>query len=229
MSLSESTAVPASNQDRDLVVRYLSELADYEPTWKAMQHYTDSREEDSEDQLWVLQHRPVFTQGQAGKAEHLLAPGDIPVVQVDRGGQVTYHGPGQLVVYLLLDIDRMGIGARQLVTIIESSIVNTLGLLGITAEARQDAPGVYVDERKIASIGLRIRKGRCFHGLSINIDMDLAPFKLINPCGYSELEMTQLSEFENWEPVEPFAGRLVDALRERFGYKQLIIEYTETL
>lgn len=229
MSESESHIGPVLNQSRDLVVRYLSELADYEPTWKAMQQYTDTRDDDSEDQLWVLQHRPVFTQGQAGKAEHLLAPGDIPVVQVDRGGQVTYHGPGQLVIYLLLDIERMGLGARQLVTIIENSIVNTLCLYGIKAEARQDAPGVYVDERKIASIGLRIRKGRCFHGLSVNIDMDLAPFTLINPCGYSGLQMTQLSEFENWEPVEPFAGRLVEVLREQFGYRQLVIEYTESL
>jgi lipoyl(octanoyl) transferase len=229
LSLAESPEQIVSNEDRELFVRYLSELADYEPTWQAMQQYTDARDDHSEDQIWVLQHRPVFTQGQAGKAEHLLAPGDIPVVQVDRGGQVTYHGPGQLVVYLLLDIDRMGIGARQLVTLIETSIVSTLGLLGVSAEARRDAPGVYVDGRKIASIGLRIRKGRCFHGLSINIDMDLSPFDRINPCGYSGLEMTQLSNFENWEPVEPFAGRLVDALREQFGYKQLVIEYTETL
>lgn len=229
MALSENVTIPTSNQERDLVVRYLSGLVDYEPTWQAMQLYTDSRSEHSDDQLWVLQHHSVFTQGQAGKAEHLLSPGNIPVVQVDRGGQVTYHGPGQLVVYLLLDIDRMGVGARQLVTLIENSIVSTLKLLAIDAEARQDAPGVYVDGRKIASIGLRIRKGRCFHGLSINIDMDLSPFKLINPCGYSGLEMTQLSEFENWEPVEPFAGRLVDALREQFGYKQLVIEYTESL
>ncbi len=229
MSLSENPPVPVLNQERELVVRYLSDLADYEPTWKAMQQYTDARDEGSDDQLWVLQHPPVFTQGQAGKTEHLLAPGDIPVVQVDRGGQVTYHGPGQLVIYLLFDIERMGIGARQLVTIIENSIVATLRLYGIDSEARQDAPGVYVEGRKIASIGLRIRKGRCFHGLSINVDMDLSPFKMINPCGYSGLEMTQLSEFDGWEPVEPFAGRLVDALREQFGYKQLVIEYTESL
>ena len=226
-SEAERAEVPC--QDRDLTVRYLSGLADYEATWKSMQAYTDQRDDSSDDQLWVLQHHAVFTQGQAGKPEHLLAPGSIPVVQVDRGGQVTYHGPGQLVVYLLLDIDRMGIGARQLVTSIETAILSTLSLYGIVAEARKDAPGVYVEGKKIASVGLRIRKGCCLHGLSVNIDMDLSPFKLINPCGYANLEMTQLSDFESWEPLEPFAGRLVEALRGVFGYRQLIIEYTETL
>jgi len=202
---------------------------DYEPTWKAMQSYTEARDEHSEDQLWVLQHAPVFTQGQAGKAEHLLNPGDIPVVQVDRGGQVTYHGPGQIVVYLLLDIDRLGIGARQLVTNIESTIISTLALYGIDSEARKDAPGVYVDGRKIASVGLRIRKGRCFHGLSVNVEMDLEPFARINPCGYQGMEMEQLANFENSEPIEQFSGRLVDALAKVFGYRDICVEYTESL
>lgn len=166
----------------------------YAPVWDAMQAFTRERGPETPDELWLLQHHPVFTQGQAGKAEHILDPHDVPVVQSDRGGQVTYHGPGQLVVYFLLDVRRRGIGVRELVDLIEQSVLDVLHGYGITGELRRSAPGVYVDGRKIAALGLRIRRGCSFHGLSFNIDMDLAPFGWINPCGYQGLETTQLSD-----------------------------------
>jgi lipoyl(octanoyl) transferase len=169
-------------------------VQDYAPVWEAMQAFTRERGPDSSDELWLLQHRPVFTQGQAGKAEHILDAHGIPVVQSDRGGQVTYHGPGQLVVYFLLDVRRRGIGVRDLVDLIEQSVLDVLGGYGITGELRRTAPGVYVDGHKIAALGLRIRKGCSLHGLSFNIDMDLAPFGWINPCGYQGLQATQLSD-----------------------------------
>ncbi|MDC6380365.1 lipoyl(octanoyl) transferase LipB [Pseudomonas sp. 15A4] len=169
-------------------------LTDYEPTWQAMKRFTDGRDRDTADEVWLVQHPPVFTQGQSGKPEHLLLPGDIPVVQVDRGGQVTYHGPGQLVAYLLLDVRRLGFGVRDLVTRIEHSLIDLLASYGVDAAAKADAPGVYVDSAKIASLGLRIRNGCSFHGLALNVDMDLDPFKRINPCGYAGLAMTQLRE-----------------------------------
>jgi lipoyl(octanoyl) transferase len=169
-------------------------LIDYEPAWQAMQRFTDGRDRDTPDEVWLVQHPPVFTQGQSGKPEHLLLPGDIPVVQVDRGGQVTYHGPGQLVAYLMLDVRRLGYGVRELVTRIERSLIGLLASYGVTAAAKPEAPGVYVDGAKIASLGLRIRNGCSFHGLALNVDMDLDPFKRINPCGYAGLAMTQLRE-----------------------------------
>jgi len=169
-------------------------LIDYEPAWQAMQRFTDGRNRDTPDEVWLVQHPAVFTQGQSGKPEHLLLPGDIPVVQVDRGGQVTYHGPGQLVAYLLLDVRRLGFGVRELVTRIEHSLIALLASYGVTAAAKPEAPGVYVDGAKIASLGLRIRNGCSFHGLALNVDMDLEPFKRINPCGYAGLAMTQLRE-----------------------------------
>lgn len=215
--------------DMHLTVKMIDGLSPYEPVWHAMQGFTDERDAQTPDQLWVVQHEAVFTQGQAGKAEHVLAPGDIPVVQVDRGGQVTYHGPGQLVIYLMLDIDRLGLGARELVTRIENAIVRTLKCYGIESEARQDAPGVYVEDKKIASIGLRIRKGKCFHGLSLNVDMDLEPFERINPCGYSGMAMTQLSAFPGTEALEQAAGRLVKAIQDSFGYADLLVDYSESL
>ena len=176
-------------------------LVEYEPVCEEMSQLTDNRGPDSEDQLWFLQHHPVFTQGQAGKAEHLLFTGDIPVIQTDRGGQVTYHGPGQLVVYPLMDIGRLGWGPRQLVTALEQALIDTLAEWDIEAAARADAPGVYTNNRKIASLGLRIRKGCSFHGLALNIDMDLEPFHRINPCGYAGMEMTQMRE-ESPRPVD---------------------------
>ena len=176
-------------------------LVDYQPICDEMSALTDARGPEDEDQLWFLQHHPVFTQGQAGKAEHLLFTGDIPVIQTDRGGQVTYHGPGQLVVYPLIDLNRLGWGPRQLVTALEQAIIATLAEWGIDAAERADAPGVYTKERKIASLGLRIRKGRSFHGLALNIDMDLEPFHRINPCGYAGMEMTQMTAESN-RPVD---------------------------
>ena len=168
-------------------------LVAYEPTLQAMKDFTDSRTPDDPDQLWLLQHPRVFTQGQAGKAEHVLAPGNIPVIQVDRGGQVTYHGPGQWVLYLMIDLRRRGWGVRTLVDMIEHSIVLLLAEYGITAAPRPEAPGVYVDGAKIASLGLRVRRGCSYHGLSLNVDMDLEPFGRINPCGYRGLEVTSMA------------------------------------
>ncbi|ACO77090.1 lipoate-protein ligase B [Azotobacter vinelandii CA] len=196
-------------------------LLDYLPAWQAMQRFTGQRGAQTPDELWLLEHPPVFTQGQAGKAEHLLFPGDIPVVQVDRGGQVTYHGPGQLVGYLLLDVRRSGMGVRELVSRIERSLIELLAGYDVEAHARPDAPGVYVGEMKIASLGLRIRNGRSFHGLALNVDMDLAPFQRINPCGYAGMLMTQLKD-QARGPVE-FAevrSRLRAQLAAQLGYAE---------
>ena len=167
---------------------------EYAPTLAAMKQFTDERTAETADELWLLQHPRVFTQGQAGKAEHVLAPGDIPVIQVDRGGQVTYHGPGQWVVYLLVDIRRQQLGVRGLVDLIERSIVQLLREYAIHAVARTGAPGVYVEEEKIAALGLRIRRGCSYHGLSLNVDMDLEPFQRINPCGYQDLRVTSMAK-----------------------------------
>ena len=168
-------------------------LAEYEPTLQAMKDLTDSRTPEDPDQLWLLQHPRVFTQGQAGRAEHVLAPGDIPVIQVDRGGQVTYHGPGQWVLYLMIDLRRRSWGVRDLVNMIERSLVELLAEYGIDAAAKPEAPGVYVDGAKIASLGLRVRRGCSYHGLSLNVDMDLEPFGRINPCGYQGLQVTSMA------------------------------------
>ncbi|PTY38942.1 octanoyltransferase [Saccharospirillum sp. MSK14-1] len=178
----------------DVLIRDLGR-ADYEPCWHAMQSFTEQRDQGSQDEIWLVEHDRVFTQGQAGKAEHLLMPGDIPVVQVDRGGQVTYHGPGQLVAYVMLDLKRLGSDVRRLVSALEDSVVEVLAEYGITAAARPDAPGVYVGERKICSLGLRIKRGFSYHGLALNLDMDLEPFGRINPCGYQGMQMTQMADF----------------------------------
>ena len=169
-------------------------LRPYQEIWDAMRACTAARDADSADQIWLVQHPPVYTQGQAGKPEHLLAPGDIPVIQIDRGGQITYHGPGQSVMYLLLDLRRAGIGIRALVSLIEESVIGYLQELGIRAQARIDAPGVYVDGKKIASLGLRVRGGCTYHGVALNVDMDLEPFSRINPCGLVGMQMTQLRD-----------------------------------
>ncbi|WP_425318680.1 lipoyl(octanoyl) transferase LipB [Pseudomonas nitroreducens] len=190
----------------------------YEPTWHAMQRFTAEREAVTPDEVWLLEHERVFTQGQAGKAEHVLFPGDIPVVEVDRGGQVTYHGPGQLVAYLMLDVRRSGIGVRDLVSRIEQSLIGLLDSYGVTAVSKPDAPGVYVDGAKIASLGLRIRNGRSFHGLALNVDMDLEPFRRINPCGYAGMAMTQLSQLAGPIALADVRERLRGELVERLGY-----------
>lgn len=200
------------------VVRRLG-LVDYLPTLEAMRRFTQERDAGTPDEIWLLEHPPVFTQGQAGKAEHVLAAGDIPVVQVERGGQVTYHGPGQLVAYLMLDIRRRDMGVRDLVTAMERSLVDTLAGYGIQAAPRPDAPGVYVGRAKIASLGLRIRRGCSFHGLALNVDMDLQPFQRINPCGYAGLVMTQMSgELEVRPDIGEVGQRLEQALLQELGY-----------
>ena len=208
-------------QTNTLHIRHLGRQ-DYETVWHAMQKYTDDRTSDSPDELWLVEHNPVFTQGQAGKAEHILNTGDIPVIQVDRGGQVTYHGPGQLVAYPLIDIKRRKIGVRQLVTAIEQSLISLLKPYNIDAYAKSDAPGVYVDERKIASLGLRIRKGCSFHGLALNVDMDLSPFLRINPCGYAGLEMVQCKQLNGPQNVSEAGDKLINTFSQQLGYSELI-------
>jgi lipoyl(octanoyl) transferase len=195
-------------------------LVPYEPTWHAMQRFTEGRGRDTADEVWLVQHPPIFTQGLAGKAEHLLLPGDIAVVQVDRGGQVTYHGPGQLVVYLMLDVRRLGFGVRELVSRIERSLIALLASYDVTAVAQKDAPGVYVDGAKIASLGLRIRNGYSFHGLALNVDMDLEPFRRINPCGYAGLAMTQLCDLAGPIEFAEVSARLRAQLVKHLDYAE---------
>lgn len=215
-----------------LLVRDLGRMP-YEPVWRAMQRFTDERTGSIHDEIWLVEHDPVFTQGQAGKAEHILAPGDIPVVQVDRGGQVTYHGPGQLVVYFLIDLRRKKMGVRQLVTAIENAVVELLAGYGIQSAPRADAPGVYVGEDKICSLGLRIRKGCSFHGLALNVNMDTSPFKRINPCGYAGMQVTQIADRhrasgdeindqmdEQVPGMQQIAKDIIDAIIHSLNYEQ---------
>ncbi|HHF3133013.1 TPA: lipoyl(octanoyl) transferase LipB [Vibrio diabolicus] len=203
-----------------LVVKRLGRQ-DYEPVWKAMHEFTDQRTEATPDEVWLVEHNPVFTQGQAGKAEHLINTGDIPVVQSDRGGQVTYHGPGQLVAYFLINLRRKKLGVRDLVTTIENLVINTLKAYNIDSAARPDAPGVYVDGKKICSLGLRIRKGCSFHGLALNVNMDLTPFLRINPCGYEGMEMVQVSQFGGPDNVEAVEKQLIEELVTLLDYEQV--------
>ena len=191
---------------------------EYQPVFAAMQAFTAARDAATPDELWWVEHPPVFTQGLAGKAEHLLAPGDIPVVQVDRGGQVTYHGPGQVVVYCLLDVRRLGLSVRGLVTVLERSVIDLLAAHGIAGRARPDAPGVYVGDAKVASLGLRLRQGRSYHGLSLNVAMDLEPFTRINPCGYPGLRVTQLRDLGLELTPEAAAAELLANLSRNLGY-----------
>jgi len=197
-------------------------LQDYRETWAAMREFTDARGEETPDAIWLVEHPPVYTLGRNGDPAHILGETAIPVVESDRGGQVTYHGPGQLVVYVLFDLNRLGIGVRSLVTGLENAVITTLSQYGIHSEARRDAPGVYVDGKKIASLGLRVRRGCSYHGLGLNVDMDLSPFSLINPCGYPGLEVTSLVELG--VPVRPMevAVALVGGMLREFSYSECV-------
>ncbi|MBI2396586.1 MAG: lipoyl(octanoyl) transferase LipB [Xanthomonadales bacterium] len=208
---------------RPLRVRQLGRQP-YEPVWRAMQRFTDGRDAATVDELWVLQHDPVFTLGQAGKWEHVLLPGAIPVLPVDRGGQVTYHGPGQIVAYPLFDLRRLGIGVRELVNRIEQSIIDTLAGYRIEAQRRDGAPGVYVGAAKIAALGLRVRRGCSFHGLAFNVAMDLEPFARINPCGYQGLAVTQVIDCGGPGALPVVAADLVDAICAQFGFAATTVE-----
>ncbi|EXJ17229.1 lipoyl(octanoyl) transferase LipB [Imhoffiella purpurea] len=203
------------------LLRRLPGLQDYGDTLEAMRRFTDSRAPDTLDEIWLLEHPPVFTLGQAGRREHLLDPGDIPVIQVDRGGQVTYHGPGQLVAYMLLDLRRIGFGVKRFVNMLEQSVIELLDSYGIDAARRQDAPGVYVADAKIASLGLRIRNGCSYHGLSLNVSMDLEPFRRINPCGYAGLAMTQISDLVSGVSVADAGNALIATLGKVFDLRML--------
>ena len=199
-------------------VRHLGEV-DYDDTWQKMRDFTDSRQKDTPDELWFLQHPAVYTLGKNGKPEHVLNSAEIPVINSDRGGQVTYHGPGQIVVYTLLDLNRLNIGVRALVTGLEQVIIDLLSDYGIAANARRDAPGVYVNDAKIAALGLRVRKGCSFHGLALNVAMDLEPFSRINPCGYEGLEVTQIKNYISDIKLESVTDDLQQRLIEQFSYE----------
>ena len=207
------------NSKSDVIIRQLGRQS-YEPIWQAMQRFTDERDNDTTDEIWLVEHDPVFTQGQAGKAEHILLPGDIPVVQVDRGGQVTYHGPGQQVIYLLLNIKRRKLGVRHLVTAMEEAVVGLLAPHDIAAYPKPDAPGVYVNEQKVCSLGLRIRNGCSFHGLALNVNMDLSPFQRINPCGYAGMEMTDTARLNGPDSLEQAGDELVRLLLEALSFTE---------
>lgn len=197
-----------------VIIRWLGRML-YNETWHAMQHFTNERQPDTLDELWLLEHESVFTQGQNGKAHHILNPGIIPVVQTDRGGQVTYHGPGQLMIYTLIDLRRKKFTIRDIVCSLEKSIIDYLAAHGIASIAKRDAPGVYVDERKICSIGLRVRKGCVYHGIAFNVNMDLSPFLLINPCGFKSLMMTQLRAYNAMHsPYEAGVGLIPFLMRQ---------------
>lgn len=200
-----------------VLVRELPGLWPYLPVWRAMQAFTDARSAATADEFWLLQHEPVFTQGQAGKAEHVLAPGDIPVIPVDRGGQVTYHGPGQIMAYTLVDLRRIGIGVRELVQRIEQAIIDTLAHWNIEALRREGAPGVYVGDAKVAALGLRVRRGCSFHGLAFNAAMDLEPFHRINPCGYKGLAVTQVLDLGGPASLAVLQTTLVEELARQLG------------
>jgi lipoyl(octanoyl) transferase len=193
-------------------------LVEYEPTWRAMQRFTEDRNDQTPDEIWFLEHPPVFTLGMNAKREHVLAPGDIPVVQIDRGGQVTYHGPGQLVVYPLVDLRRAKLGVRDLVTALERAVIDYAAEFGARAECRRNAPGVYVNDRKLASVGIRVRRGASFHGLALNVSLDLEPFSRINPCGYEGLEMTRLADLGGPVSIDAASNGLEPHLLRTLGF-----------
>ncbi len=188
-----------------------------EAVWRDMQRFTDLRDESTADEIWIVQHPPVFTLGVRGDRSHVLDPGDIPVLPIDRGGQVTYHGPGQLVVYPLLDLQRLGLGVRDLVRRLENAVIATVARYGVTAESRRDAPGVYVTGKKLAALGLRVRRQRSYHGIAVNVNMDLSPFTRINPCGFEGLQVTQLSELCDVDDLATFASDFLPVLLQELG------------
>lgn len=207
---------PSGLEGSELIVRYLGRR-DYEPVWQSMKSFTAERDDQTQDEFWVVEHNPVFTQGQAGKPEHILFPGDIPVIQVDRGGQVTYHGPGQLVFYFLMDVRRKRSGPRAVVSALEDAVIEMLAGFGIEAHNKPDAPGVYVNGAKIASLGLRFRKMCSYHGLSLNVDMDLEPFNRINPCGYAGLDVVDMASLLGTVDIEEVSRRLLVCFQKEIG------------
>ena len=217
-ALSEACATPpAARQEVPVaIVRDLGRRA-YEPVWRAMQAFTDARDADTPDELWLVEHDPVFTLGQAGKPEHVLMPGDIPVIHVDRGGQVTYHGPGQIVLYPLLDLRRLKVGVKDYVCKVEQSMIDTLADWNIEAVRREGAPGVYVGDAKIGALGIRVRHGCTFHGLAFNIAMDLSPFHRINPCGYAGLAVTSMADLGGPSSLDTVKARLIEHVARQFG------------
>jgi len=210
--------------ENTLIVRQLGRQR-YMPIWQKMQDFTDTRNENTPDEIWLVEHESVFTQGQAGKDEHLLAPGDIEVIKVDRGGQVTYHGPGQQMMYVLFNLRRLKIGVRELVTWLEECIIESLAEYNIEAYAKADAPGVYVNDSKIASLGLRVRRGCSFHGLALNVNMDLSPFLRINPCGYAGMNMVQTKELEGPQNLQSAGEGLVKHMIKKLNAAQ--VKHTE--
>ena len=211
------------NKPNTLIIRDLG-MQDYEPIWQAMQAFTTERDENTEDELWCLEHPPVFTMGLNGKNKHLLNIDNIPVINIDRGGQVTYHGPGQLIIYTLIDLQRLQIGVKDLVNNIEQSIIKLLDQYGINAQGKENAPGVYVDGEKIAALGLRIKKNKSYHGLSLNIDMDLSPFQQINPCGYEGLAVTQVKKLTANNNFDSIKKDLTLNLSQLLGYNDITIK-----
>jgi lipoyl(octanoyl) transferase len=217
-SAASMTAVSLPSIDVPMPTLHWLGRVEYEPTWRAMQRFTEIRTAETPDQIWFLEHPPVFTLGMNGKPEHLLAPGSIPVISIDRGGQVTYHGPGQLVVYPLIDVRRSGLGVRQLVVGLENAVIEFCRERGVTAVGRRDAPGVYVENRKLGSIGLRVRRGCSYHGLSFNVAMDLEPFQRINPCGYAGLQVTDLQTLGVADSLESVARALAPHLLRALSF-----------
>ncbi|WP_278369161.1 lipoyl(octanoyl) transferase LipB [Pseudoalteromonas lipolytica] len=210
--------------ERELIVRQLGRQR-YMPIWQKMQSFTDTRDEHTADEIWLVEHEPVFTQGQAGKEEHLLNTGDIEVIQVDRGGQVTYHGPGQQMMYVLFNLRRLNIGVRELVTWLEECIIDTLKDYDIEAYAKADAPGVYVNDSKVASLGLRVRRGCSFHGLALNVNMDLSPFLRINPCGYAGMNMVQTTDLNGPQNLEQAGSGLIKHMIKKLN--ATVVKHTE--
>ena len=203
----------------NLIIRDLG-LQEYQPIWQAMQNFTANRNESTPDELWCIEHPATFTMGLNGKDKHLLSIKDIPVINIDRGGQVTYHGPGQLVIYTLIDLKRLNIGVKELVTSIEQSIITLLKQYGIAALGKEGAPGVYVNEKKIAALGLRIKRNKSYHGLSLNIDMDLSPFQQINPCGYAGMAVTQIKDLKSDADFSKIKNDLIELLSKKLGYRK---------